>query len=158
MLPDVTELDFAMSDKFPDSAFEVPAIWLSLSCFSRHYMPEILGLNLAVELAGVGAGYLEAHDTLEYFGFPTLFVDIHNAADNASVGHAALAVDAIKIYMNELAEREGLHSIDAYWHRIWTGMRLTLPASSDFYWNLPSTSSTRADLPGSPYTPEIFQS
>ncbi len=157
MLPDVTELDFAFSDQFPDTAFEVPVIWLSLSCFTRHYMPEILGLNLAVELAGTGVGYLEAHDTLKYFGFPTLFVDLHNSADNASVGHAALAVDAIKIYMKDQTEREGPHSLDHYWQRIWSGMRLTLPASSDFYWKPTTPSTTSPGASASPSSSPIFR-
>lgn len=134
-LPDVIELDFAFSERFQDSAFKVPVLWLSVSCFTRHYMPEILGLNLAVEMAGLGGSYMEAHDTLRHYGFPTLFVDLHNSADNASVGHTAWALEAIKSYMNAIAQQEGPHNLDAHWHRIWAGMRLTLPETSDFYWN-----------------------
>ena len=95
----------------------------------------MLGINLAVELAGLGQSYMEAHDTLKFYGFPTTFVDFHNSTDNASVGHAAMSANTIKAYMNEVAEREGPHSLDGHWLRVWNGMRLTLPASSDFYWN-----------------------
>lgn len=132
---EVSEIDFAFSEQFDDASFEVPILWLSLSCFTRHYFPELLGINLAVELAGIGAGYLEAHDTLKHFGFPTAFVDYHNSNDNVSAGHAAWSLDAIKTYMSDVAEREGNHNLNSHWHRIWSGMRLTLPASSDFYWN-----------------------
>ena len=82
--------------RLKDASFDVPALWLSISCFPRHFLPEILGLNLAVELAGVGGPYMEARDTLRRFGYPTLFVDVHNAADNVSVGHAAWAMKAIR--------------------------------------------------------------
>jgi hypothetical protein len=125
--PPVESREFAHWPRLKDASFEVPALWLSLSCFPRHFMPEILGLNLAVELAGVGGPYMEARDTLRYYKLPTLFVTVHNAADNVSVGHAAWAMNAIKKYMDEVTEREGPHRIDDAWHRIWTGVRSTLP-------------------------------
>ena len=125
--PPVDTWEFARWERLQDASFDVPALWLSISCFPRHFLPEILGLNLAVELAGVGGPYMEARDTLRRFRYPTLFVDVHNAADNVSVGHAAWAMNAIKRYMDEVAEREGPHNVDRTWHRIWTGVRATLP-------------------------------
>ena len=125
--PPVVTKEFAHWSRLKNSSFEVPALWLSISCFPRHFLPEILGLNLAVELAGIGGPYMEARDTLRQFGFPTLFVDVHNAADNVAYGHAAWAMNAIKRYLDEVAEREGPHNIDHTWHRVWTGVRSTLP-------------------------------
>jgi hypothetical protein len=125
--PRVDTWEFARWTRLRDAAFDVPTLWLSISCFPRHFLPEILGLNLAVELAGIGGPYMEARDTLRRFGYPTLFVEVHNAADNVSVGHAAWAMNAIKRYIDEVAEREGPHSIDHAWHRVWTGVRATLP-------------------------------
>jgi hypothetical protein len=125
--PPVDSWAFARWPRLLDSSFEVPALWLTISCFPRHFLPEILGLNLAVELAGVGGPYMEARDTLRRFRFPTLFVDVHNAADNVSVGHAAWAMNAIKRYMDEVAEREGPHNVDRVWQRVWAGVRATLP-------------------------------
>lgn len=125
--PPVDSWEFARWPRLLDSSFDVPALWLTISCFPRHFLPEILGLNLAVELAGVGGPYMEARDTLRRFRFPTLFVDVHNAADNVSVGHAAWAMNAIKRYMDDVAEREGPHNVDRVWHRVWTGVRATMP-------------------------------
>ena len=125
--PPVDTREFAHWSRLRDSSFDVPTLWLSISCFPRHFMPEILGLNLAVELAGIGGPYMEARDTLRQFGFPTLFVEVHNAADNVSYGHAAWAMNAIKRYMDEAAEREGPHNLDSTWRRVWTGVRATLP-------------------------------
>ena len=125
--PPVDSWDFARWPRLDDASFEVPTLWLGISCFPRHFLPEILGLNLAVELAGVGGPYMEARDTLRRFGFPTLFVDVHNAADNVSVGHAAWAMKAIARYMDDMAERDGPHNLDRAWHRVWAGVRATLP-------------------------------
>jgi len=125
--PPVHAEEFARWSRLADAAFEVPAFWLAISCFPRHFMPEILGLNLAVELAGIGGPYLEARDTLRSLGLPTLFVDLHNAADNVSSGHVAQALDAIHHYMDELARLAGPHALDPAWRRVWTGMRSTMP-------------------------------
>lgn len=125
--PQIDTWEFARWSRLQDSSYEVPTLWLSISCFPRHFLPEILGLNLAVELAGIGGPYMEARDTLRKFGLPTLFVDVHNAADNVAAGHSAWAMNSIKRFMDETAEREGPHSLDQTWHRVWTGVRATLP-------------------------------
>ena len=130
--PPVDSWEFARWPRLRDESFEVPALWLSISCFPRHFLPEILGLNLAVELAGVGGPYMEARDTLREFRYPTLFVDVHNAADNVSVGHSAWAMNAIKRHMDEVADRDGPHSVDHVWHRVWAGARSTLPQIGRF--------------------------
>ncbi len=125
--PPVDSWEFARWPRLLDASFDVPTLWLSISCFPRHFLPEILGLNLAVELAGVGGPYMEARDTLRRFRYPTLFVDVHNAADNVSVGHSAWAMNAIRRYLDEVADRDGPHNVDRAWHRIWAGVRATLP-------------------------------
>jgi hypothetical protein len=56
-----------------------------------------------------------------------LFVDVHNAADNVTAGHAAWAANSIKLYMDQVAERDGPHHLDHVWHRVWSGVRATLP-------------------------------
>ena len=70
---------------------------------------------------------MEARDILRYFDLPTLFVEMHNAADNVTNGHGAMALDAIKQYLDEIAAREGPHNLDHAWHRVWSGVRATLP-------------------------------
>lgn len=125
--PPVETMEFAQWKRLHDVSFDVPTLWLSMSCFPRHFMPEILGLNMAVELAGLGGPYMEARDVLHHFGLPTLFVELHNAADNVTNGHAAYSLDAIKHYMDEVATREGPHNLDDVWHRVWSGVRATLP-------------------------------
>ena len=125
--PPVESWEFASWDRLQDEAFVVPTFWLAISCFPRHFLPEILGMNLAVELAGVGGPYMEARDTLRRLRYPTLFVDVHNAADNVTAGHAALAMQAIEMHLDEVIERDGPHNVDRVWHRVWSGVRATLP-------------------------------
>jgi hypothetical protein len=125
--PPVESWEFARWPRLNDSSFEVPTLWLAISCFPRHFLPEILGLNLAVEIAGIGGPYMEARDVLKSFGLPTLFVNVHNAADNVAAGHSAWAMNTIRRYMDEVAERDGPHSVDRTWHRVWSGVRSTLP-------------------------------
>ncbi len=126
-LPSVDSREFAESTRLHDASFDVPTLWLSISCFPRHFLPELLGLNLAVELAGVGGPYMEARDVLRHYGFPTLFVDVHNAADNVSVGHSAWALEAIVRYLEEVALRHGPSRADLAWQRVWSGVRVTVP-------------------------------
>ena len=130
--PPVDSLEFINWDRLDTESFDIPTLWLAISCFPRHFMPEILGLNLAVELAGLGGPYMEARDTLRAFRYPTIFVELHNAADNITSGHSGWAVSAIKRYMVEVAEREGPHNVDQVWHRVWSGVRLTLPQIGRF--------------------------
>jgi hypothetical protein len=125
--PPVESWEFAHWPRLNDSSFDVPTLWLAISCFPRHFLPEILGLNLAVEIAGIGGPYMEARDALKSFGLPTLFVDVHNAADNVAAGHSAWAMNSVRRYMDEVTERDGPHSVDRAWHRVWSGVRSTLP-------------------------------
>jgi hypothetical protein len=126
-LPDFTSREFVDWPGFEDSAFDVPVIWLGLSLSPRCHMPEILGLNLAVELAGLGASYMGARDILRHHGISTTFVDLHNGADNVSAGHSAQAREAIQIFLDGVLARDGREAADVQWRRVWTGLRSTLP-------------------------------
>lgn len=130
-LPDFRSPEFAASDLFSDDAFEVPAFWLSISQFPRRFLPETLGLNLAMELSGVGGAYRTARDELRHYGFDTLFVDLHNTIDNVSTGHSAMALQAIELYMDEVLSTSSQNATGAQWQRIWTGFcSLAVPRRS----------------------------
>lgn len=130
-LPDFRTQEFASSRLFGDLSFEVPAFWLSLSQFPRRFLPETLGLNLAMELSGVGGAYRTARDELRHYGFNTLFVDLHNTIDNVSSGHSAMAMQAIEIYMDEVLCACDREMAAMHWRRVWTGFRaLSIPKRS----------------------------
>ncbi|EIF28464.1 hypothetical protein BCh11DRAFT_03874 [Burkholderia sp. Ch1-1] len=126
-LPDFRTREFAEWQGFRTSAFEVPVFWLSISLFPRAYFPETLGLNLAMELSGVGGSYKTAHDELRHYGFSTLFVDLHNTIDNVSTGHSALALEAIALHMDQVVRDGDARSVAERWRRVWTGYRALTP-------------------------------
>lgn len=126
--PPTRSPEFARWPSFADASFERPVHWLSIGRFPRTYLPEILGLNLAMELSGVGGGYRTAHVALRAYGFTTRFVDIHNTIDNVASGHSAWAADAVDSYLVTLPDAPGPDGRDAAWQRVRVGYRaLDLP-------------------------------
>lgn len=120
-LPDFRSLEFSQWARFDDGAFSVPAFWLSLSHFPRRFLPETLGLNLSMELSGVGGAYRSARDELRHFGFSTAFVDLHNTIDNVSTGHSAMALEAIQLYMDGIISLCDRRVVATHWQRIRVG-------------------------------------
>ncbi|MFG2885964.1 iron-containing redox enzyme family protein [Streptomyces sp. NPDC048297] len=121
--------EFSEWPGFRNSSFELPVYWLSIGRFPRSFQPEILGLNLAMELSGVGGSYRRGHIALKAHGFSTRFVDIHNTIDNVETGHSAWAADAVDAYMSTLP-RSGPDDVRRKaWDRIRTGYRSLNPPS-----------------------------
>ena len=125
-LPATGSAEFAQWTGFSENSFEVPLYWLCIARFPRTFLPETLGLNLAIELSGVGDNYRRAHITLKEYGFTTRFVDIHNTIDNVGSGHSAWAADAIHNYMAELLVTQGVSIQSEAWQRIRSGFRSSL--------------------------------
>lgn len=121
-LPPTHSPEFASSDHLRDEAFELPVYWLAIGRYPVSRQPEVLGLNLAMELSGVGGSYRTARQAFRAYGFPTIFVDIHNTIDNVSTGHSAWAAEAIESYL-ESARAFGAEPADleALWMRVRTG-------------------------------------
>jgi hypothetical protein len=124
-LPPTRSPEFAAWPAFRDRSFELPVYWLAIGRFPRTFEPEILGLNLAMELSGVGGSYRRARQALKRHGFSTTFVDVHNTIDNVATGHSAWAADAVDGY---LAQQAPVARTDA-WDRIRAGYRSLNPPS-----------------------------
>jgi hypothetical protein len=112
---------FACDPRFDDASFETPVYWLCLGKLSSSFQPEVLGMNLAMELSGVGDGYREASRFLRAHGFDAQFVDLHNTIDNVGTGHSAWAADAIDAYMSDVAHTQGAVAVPAAWARVRLG-------------------------------------
>ncbi|MBM7126769.1 iron-containing redox enzyme family protein [Dyella flava] len=123
VLPDFTSREFAEHPDFDDSAFKVPVFWLSVSLFPRDFLPEILGLNLAMELSGVGGQYRRSGEVLAHYGFSAQFTELHNSIDNVATGHTAWAISAIQSYLDDTYLQGGGEQVDVQWRRVWTGYR-----------------------------------
>lgn len=126
-LPPTASPEFARWPGFRDASFELPVYWLSVGRFPRTFLPEVLGLNLAMELSGVGGAYRRAGLALREYGFSTRFVDIHNTIDNVVTGHSAWAADAVDSYMASLPDRAGPGSRAETWERVRVGYRSLSP-------------------------------
>ena len=120
-LPPTASWAFASSDRLDDRSFELPVYWLSIGRRPRTFTPEILGLNLAMELSGVGGSYRSARLALQRHGFSTRFVDIHNTIDNVAAGHTAWAADAVDMFIAAIGDTHGhAAQLDA-WERVRVG-------------------------------------
>lgn len=126
-IPPTASPDFVTWPGFRDASFELPVYWLCIGRFPRTFLPEVLGLNLAMELSGVGGTYRRASRALREHGFSTRFVDIHNTIDNVATGHSAWAADAIDTMMASLPDSTGPGGRSEAWDRIRTGYRSLNP-------------------------------
>lgn len=113
--------DFIKHPGFLHSAFDIPVFLLSISKFPASFLPELLGLNLAIELSGLGKTYLQLAEELEYWGIDAKIVKLHMTIDNIVSGHAALALQAIRLYQDEMLALQGQQAVQHHWQRIYAG-------------------------------------
>jgi len=153
-LPATHTWDFARHPGFIDAAFDLPCHLLAIAQFPRTYFPETLGLNLGIELSGLGAGYLRLAEELRHFGINPLIVTLHLSIDNLAGGHAAMAAEAIELYLDETLAWGGDAARQAAWRRIWSGYLSLDTATTRFKWAL-AAGFCRRFLPGR-WLPQIF--
>jgi hypothetical protein len=120
-LPPFDSDAFARDLRFLDAAFDIPVYLLAVGQLAGRYLPELLGLNLAIELSGLGAGYRRVIEILRHYGIDPSIIQLHLSIDNLASGHAARAEEAIVLYLDEVRRREGMAAVQAQWKRIWTG-------------------------------------
>lgn len=147
-LPPTGSWEFARDPRLREESFRLPVYWLCLGKLPDTFRPEVLGLNLAMELSGVGGSYRSARAFLRHHGFSTRFVDIHNTIDNVSTGHSAWAADAVDTHLRDVAQSRGLRAVAPEWLRVRSGYEslAPLPArrAARPYW------ARRARTPGRP--------
>ncbi|WP_371617708.1 iron-containing redox enzyme family protein [Streptomyces sp. NBC_00454] len=122
--------EFAYDTRFREESLERPVYWLCLGKLPHTFLPEILGMNLAMELSGVGGSYRTARTFLKHYGFSTHFVDLHNTIDNVSTGHSAWAADAIDTHMRTVAKLSNPTEFAAEWERVRVGYESLAPLPS----------------------------
>lgn len=120
-LPPLKTEAFARHPGFLDSSFDLPTFLLAISQFPRTYFPEILGLNLAIELSGLGGGYMRLADELRHWNINPLIVTLHLSIDNLAAGHSAMACEAAQLYLDKTFSMAGLTMQQEVWQRIWSG-------------------------------------
>ena len=120
-LPPIHSKEFIQHPGFLPSAFDIPVYLMGISAFPSAYLPELLGLNLAIELSGLGRVYLRLSEELNYWQINSAIIDIHTSIDNLASGHSALAIEAIKLYLDDISALNGQNSVNEHWRRIYTG-------------------------------------
>jgi len=120
-LPEFETEDFAQDRRFTDAAFELPVYMLAIGQLKELYFPELLGLNLGIELSGLGAGYMQVVDILRHYRIDPAIIQLHQTIDNLASGHASSARDAILLYLDQIRQREGLSAVQEPWCRIRLG-------------------------------------
>jgi hypothetical protein len=105
---------------FLPEAFAMPRLWFSFAEHSGEFLPELLGLNLAIEMAGVGETYRMATRLLRRHGIDPYFFQLHETIDNAASGHTAWSTEVIGIHMEQAAS-QGQAAMELAWQRIWRG-------------------------------------
>ncbi|MYX17189.1 iron-containing redox enzyme family protein [Streptomyces sp. SID8374] len=129
-LPPTASAAFAQWPGFREESLELPVYWLCVGRFPQTFLPEVLGLNLAMELSGVGGTYRRARLALKAYGFSTRFVDIHNTIDNVATGHSAWAADAVDTLLASLPDAPGPGARADVWSRVQVGYRSLNPPRS----------------------------
>lgn len=135
-LPPIDSRDFIVHPGFIKGAFDIPVYLMAIAKFPATFLPELLGLNMAIELSGLGNQYLRLSQALRYWGINSAIVDIHTSIDNLSSGHSALAMRAIQLYLDDIAANSGTAAVDGYWRRIYTGFCSLQSVSNRFKFSL----------------------
>ncbi|WP_437817425.1 iron-containing redox enzyme family protein [Sorangium sp. So ce1078] len=120
-LPPCDARAFVERPDFLPQAFSMPVLWLAVAQRSTELLPELLGLNLAVEMAGIGRGYAMAAALLRRHRIDPYFFDLHNTIDNAASGHTAWSIEAITRFMDACAARGDALAIERAALRLWRG-------------------------------------
>lgn len=113
---------FVKNTRFINSAFDLPCFMLGLSLNPERFLAELLGLNLAIELSGLGKSYPQLVDEWRYWGIDPTIANIHINVDNYETGHTLLAKKSIQLYMDKvMMNTTDAKVIDRHWRRIYTG-------------------------------------
>ncbi len=131
-LPLVHSREFCEHRDFLNSAFDIPVFLTALSLCGNRFLPELLGVNLAIELSGLGKQYMTLRDELKYWQIDSTIVDVHISIDNVATGHTALAREAITLYLDQVQMMQGSEVMNQHWRRIYQGYCALNIASARF--------------------------
>ena len=137
-LPAVYTKAFVEHKGFINSAFDLPVYMLSLSHHTVEFLPELLGLNMAIELSGLGHSYMNLVDEWKYWQIDPTIAEIHISIDNYASGHTYLAKKAVKLYMDTVMQTsQDPIIIDRQWRRIYNGFASLTFVGGRFKLSLP---------------------
>jgi hypothetical protein len=136
ILPPTHSREFVEHPGFIAGAFDLPVYLMSIGHFPGEFLPEMLGVNLAIELSGLGRVYMTLADELKYWGIDSSIVNIHISIDNAATGHTVLAKNAIQLHLDGVLANHGVKVMNKHWRRIYIGYCSLRWASMRFKYSL----------------------
>jgi hypothetical protein len=92
---------------------------LTISLFPHDFLPEALGFNMAYE--SLPLHLLKTVKELRELRLNPYYFELHISIDNADSGHAAMAMAAVRNYIELVAEQEGEEAAHIAWKRIQAG-------------------------------------
>jgi hypothetical protein len=97
---------------------------LAISTNTSRFLPEILGLNLAIESSGVAGTHMQHWKDAEKAGnrWKALAYRLHNSIDNHATGHTKWSLAAVQAFMRRLRDAAP-SEVEAQWRRIWRPWR-----------------------------------
>jgi hypothetical protein len=118
-LPPITSHEFIEQDFLP-SAFTSSVFQMCVGLFPQDLLPELLGMTLFLEWESTPV-LAPTVRMLTGRRIDPHFYRLHVAIDNIASGHGALAKRAIKLFLDDAADRGGDGAVQAQWDRIWNG-------------------------------------
>ncbi len=115
--------DRGFADALPAGAFKVANFLQALEIVAAEHEPELFGITLAIEMAGLDGLYDRMLSNLERYGYDASFWRLHISIDNYSTGHARQCQDAISHYLETVATSLGRSIADQVWLRVWRGFQ-----------------------------------
>jgi len=123
-LPEIWERSFVDYEEFTDDTFVLPSIILSLSLCSGRFFPEFMGMNLAIEISGLGTHYDTLIKNLDFHGVDSTFYRLHTTIDNFATGHSRISADLITSHLFRVSQYLTKSEMVVMWHRVWNGFKL----------------------------------
>jgi hypothetical protein len=120
-MPPTDSMAFPMQSKLSNFTFDLSLLTLSTSLFPKAFLAEIIGINLAIELSGLGKGYMQIIDELRYWKMDPYFFSLHLTIDNIVSGHTAMAMETVHLYLDQILATQGEQAVQREWKRIWGG-------------------------------------
>jgi Iron-containing redox enzyme len=121
-LPAVDDWAYAADERIPTAAFKAPGFLLAANLLHADFFPELLGVNLSIEMSGLDGFYAAMIRDLEARGHTADFWRLHISVDNFSTGHSHQSVVAIVRYLEEVQRAHGDAVMQAAWARVWDGL------------------------------------
>ena len=146
-MPPTASKEFALQPELLDFAFDLPLLTLSISMFPKKMLPEIIGVNLGIELSGLGKDYMTIIDELKFWKIDPYFFTLHLTIDNIASGHTAVAMRSVHLYLDQILNSQGYEQMQQDWERIWVAYLAYTRVAKSFETTLENKAGLRFLMP-----------